>query len=140
LGLSLREFRPADRPRCREILVAAQPFAHPRQSALDIGLGDFDASTREEEIWVADQDGEIRGWSSLYRPGRFLHHLYVDLAWRGQGIGRALLGRAVARCGGSAELKCDEANRDGQAFYWAAGWRAAGWGWAPSGPWIRLRY
>jgi GNAT superfamily N-acetyltransferase len=77
---------------------------------------------------------------AIYRPARFIHHLYVDPDYLRRGIGLALLAQALGHCGGSADLKCDEANRPAQAFYLAAGWRPVDWGWAPSGPWIRFRY
>ncbi len=95
---------------------------------------------REEELWVAEEWGRIRGLVAVYRAASFIRHLYVDPDHLRLGIGRALLALALRHCGGTAELKCDEANRAAQAFYLAAGWRPVDWGWAPSGPWIRFRY
>jgi GNAT superfamily N-acetyltransferase len=55
---------------------------------------------------VAERGGEIVGYL-LYHPGydadyaaRTLHvvDLYVGEAWRGRGVGRALMGRAAAVC------------------------------------------
>jgi GNAT superfamily N-acetyltransferase len=57
-----------------------------------------------------------------------------------RGIGRALLNLALARCGGHAELKCQEANRKACLVYTLLGWRPVGWGWSMTGPWIRFRY
>jgi GNAT superfamily N-acetyltransferase len=140
LDLILREARPQDRPVCEQIFVAAQPLAYPRQHQPTLGPADFESVTREEDLWVAELAGKVRGLVAIYSPARFIHHLYVDPAHMRQGIGQALVALALRRCGGGAELKCDEANRVAQAFYLAAGFRPVEWGWAPSGPWIRLRY
>ena len=139
MDLILRPARPEDRLECEQIFIAAQPLAYPRQREGAPGSADFDPATREEDLWVAEASGRIRGWVAIYRPARFIHHLYVDPGHLGQGIGQALLTLALRYCGGAAELKCDEANRAAQAFYRAAGWHPVDWGWAPSGPWIRFR-
>jgi GNAT superfamily N-acetyltransferase len=140
LDLNLRPARPEDRSVCEKIFAAVQRLAYPRQPPADLMPWDFEAATREEDLWVAQSGLSIRGWIGIYRPARFIHHLYVDPDHLRQGVGRALLTLALGRCGGSAELKCDEANRPAQAFYLASGWRPVGWGWAPSGPWIRFGF
>ena len=136
----LREARPGDLAACARIFLAVQPLAFPRQPAASHEATDFEAATREEELWVAEAAGGIRGWVAIYRPDGFIHHLYVEPGFHRQGIGSALLRLALRRCGGTGELKSNEANRAAHAFYMASGWRPAGWGWAPSGPWIRFRY
>ncbi|HEV7386605.1 MAG TPA: GNAT family N-acetyltransferase, partial [Phenylobacterium sp.] len=50
---------------------------------------DFLRAAREEEIYVAVEDGRILGLAGFYRPQTFLHSLYVDA--RGRGVGKALL-------------------------------------------------
>jgi GNAT superfamily N-acetyltransferase len=115
-------------------------MAHPRIDTGIPSVREFADSIAGEELWVAESDAGIAGLVTIYRPDNFIHHLYIDPAWHRRGIGRALLQLALARCGGHAELKCDEANRAAQAFYHAAGWRPAGWGWHPHGAWIRFRH
>lgn len=139
MELVLREARPADRASCVQIFTDAAPLAYPRMVETAPSPIDFEAATREEDVWVAETQESICGWVAVYSPARFVHHLYVDPRHLRQGIGKALLDLAVRRCGGSAELKCDEANRAGQSFYQEAGWRPVEWGWSPSGPWIRFR-
>ena len=132
-------FQPADRDACVKIFNAGQPLVYPGFGT-PVARVDFDTVTRGEDIWVAEQNETIAGFVSIWRPAGFIHHLYVDLPHHRQGIGRALLGLALRQCGGHAELKCNEANRAAQGFYLAAGFRAAEWGWAASGPWIRYRF
>ena len=138
--MNLRAFQPADRDDCLRILRAIQPLAYPGQAYSVITGEDFEAQTRGEEIWVAQEEGAIAGFVSIYQPAGFIHHLYVDPFRHRRGIGRALLDLALRQSGGHADLKCSEANRAAQDFYLAGGFRPAGWGWAASGPWIRYRF
>jgi ribosomal protein S18 acetylase RimI-like enzyme len=134
--LSLREAWPTDRAACARLFAAVQPLAYPaaRETAT---AADFEASSRGEDLWIAESSGQLVGMIAIWRPASFIHHLYVAPGWQRRGIGRDLLSLGLRACGGSAELKCNEANRAAQAFYMAAGGRAVDWGLAPSGPWIR---
>ena len=76
---------------------------------------DFLAAARDEEVFVAIEDGRIVGLAALYRPQAFLHSLYVEE--RGRGIGKALLNHVLAETGGGLALKCQAANLGAQAFY-----------------------
>ena len=76
---------------------------------------DFLAAARDEEIYVAVEDGRILGLAALYRPQIFLHSLYVEE--RGRGVGKALLDHVLSETGGSLVLKCQAANLGAQAFY-----------------------
>jgi ribosomal protein S18 acetylase RimI-like enzyme len=140
MELILREGRPGDRPACVHIFAAVQPLTHPNRGGVRPPGADFEAVTRGEDLWVAESAGRVLGLIAIYHPARFIHHLYVDPGYLRRGIGRALLALGLRQCGGAADLKCDEANREAQAFYLAAGFRPVGWGWAPNGPWIRFRY
>ena len=140
MELSLREWRPADRAACARLFAAVQPLAYPAARATLATVADFEASSRGEDLWIAESSGQLVGLIAIYRPASFIHHLYVAPAWQRRGIGQDLLTLGLRKCGGRAELKCDEANRAAQAFYLAIGGRAVGWGWAPSGPWIRYRF
>ena len=140
MALTIRAFEPADRAECERIFRAMKGLSFAEYSHAANEPENFAAVTAGEEIWVAEGTGRsITGFVSIWRPDRFIHHLYVDPARQRRGIGLALLGRAIAICGGQADLKCGEANRAAQSFYIAAGLRPAGWGWGPSGPWIRYR-
>jgi ribosomal protein S18 acetylase RimI-like enzyme len=76
---------------------------------------DFLRAAREEEIYVALEDGQILGLAGFYRPQNFLHSLYVDA--RGRGVGKALLDHVRARADGPVSLKVQSPNRRAQAFY-----------------------
>jgi GNAT superfamily N-acetyltransferase len=76
---------------------------------------DFLRAAREEEIYVAVEDGRILGLAGFYRPQTFLHSLYVDA--RGRGVGKALLDHVLGVADGPLSLKVQAPNRRAQAFY-----------------------
>ena len=76
---------------------------------------EFLRSAREEEIYVAVEDGRILGLAGFFRPQNFLHSLYVDV--RGRGVGKALLDHVLSVAGGPLSLKVQAPNRRAQAFY-----------------------
>lgn len=76
---------------------------------------DFLRAAREEEIYVAVEDGKILGLAAFFRPQNFLHSLYVDD--RGRGVGKALLDHLLSVADGPLALKVQAPNRRAQAFY-----------------------
>jgi GNAT superfamily N-acetyltransferase len=138
LPLGLRLAEPSDLEACAEIYLTAAPIAFPWLPSDAIRREQFEAAV-QEEVWVAETGGTIAGFVSIYLPERFIHSLYVHPARHRQGIGQALLDLALRRCGGRAELKCQEGNRGACAFYTRLGWRPVDWGWSTAGPWIRFR-
>lgn len=133
---ALRLGEPRDIARCTVIYERAAAIAFPWLPPEEIAPEQLHAALREEELWVAERDGIVAGFVSIYLPDRFVHNLYVHPANHRHGIGRDLLGLALWRCGGHAALKCQEANRGAALFYWECGWRPAGWGWSTAGAWI----
>ncbi len=77
---------------------------------------DFLRAARDEEIYVAVEDGRVLGLAGFYRPQNFIHSLYVDA--RGRGIGRRLLGHVLLVAEpGPVSLKVQAPNLRAQAFY-----------------------
>ena len=136
----LRQSEPRDLERCSEVYSLSARLAFPWRPPEETAPDRFPDSIQDEELWVAEMERGIVGLVSIYRPDSFVHHLYVDPALHRRGIGRALLSLALARCGGHAELKCQEANREACLVYTRLGWRPVGWGWSTAGPWVRFRY
>jgi GNAT superfamily N-acetyltransferase len=114
-GLEIRRARPDELPACadlylrvlRETFTWIPPERHHR--------ADFLRSAREEEIYVALQDGALLGLAGFYRPQNFLHSLYVEP--RGRGVGKALLDHVAALADGPLSLKVQAPNRRAQQFY-----------------------
>jgi GNAT superfamily N-acetyltransferase len=137
-GLEIRRARPEEMGACADLYVRVlvdtftwlPPETHDRR--------EFLRSAREEEIWVALEDGRIVGLAGFYVPMRFIHSLYVTE--RGRGIGKALLDRLVERAGGSISLKVQAKNLRAQAFYLREGFVPTERGRDPGSdvPWIRM--
>lgn len=100
---------------------------------------DFLNWAREEEVYVAVDEARIVGVAAFYRPGNFIHSLYVPR--RGAGVGRAMLDHLQAIADGPLSLKCQTANRRAQAFYRREGFRVVEEGAdpPPGVPWLRMR-
>jgi ribosomal protein S18 acetylase RimI-like enzyme len=137
-SLEVRRARPDEIAACADLYVKVlcetftwlPPERHDR--------GEFLRSVREEEIYVAVEDGRIVGVAGFYRPLNFVHSLYV--AARGRGIGTALLDHVCALAQGPVSLKVQAANRRAQAFYAREGFAAVERGRDPGSDvvWIRL--
>ena len=91
----------------RETFTWLSPDRHSREDLL--------RAARDEEIYVAVEDGAILGVAGYFRPQNFLHSLYADD--RGRGIGKALLDHVIARANGPLSLKVQAPNLRAQAFY-----------------------
>jgi ribosomal protein S18 acetylase RimI-like enzyme len=143
--MSIRPYRRADRARCAIIYVDARHLAFPWVPVEDFSVDDFIRDTIDEEIAVAEGriDGgpaRVLGFVSVFAPGHFIHHLYIDPQCRRLGIGQALLRRTVASHGGPWRLKCIIANAQAMAFYRAEGWVEEGRGEDGLGAYATLRF
>ena len=133
--LVVRRARPDELDACadlyvrvlRETFTWVDPARHRRD--------DFLRAAREEEIYVALEDGRIIGIAALFTPQNFLHSLYIED--RGRGVGRTLLDHVAARLDGPLSLKCQAANLRAQAFYEREGFVATDEGEDNGVAWIR---
>lgn len=82
--------------------------------------------TGTANTWVAEVDGDIAGFATARSPEADVWALFVDPAHEGQGIGRALLDRAVAwlfERGADEVVLATGPGTRADAFYREAGWR-----------------
>ena len=114
----------------RETFTWLPPERHHRE--------DFLRAARDEEIYLASEEGRIVGLAGFYRPQNFLHSLYADV--RGRGVGKALLAHVIAIADGPVSLKVQAPNRRAQAFYAREGFVAVEQGRDPGSDveWLRL--
>ncbi len=80
-------------------------------------LTDFDYQTEAEFVLVALFDKKVVGFISLWLPGNFIHHFYIDDEYQQLKIGSKLLEEAIQIMNTPITLKCLEKNTAAIAFY-----------------------
>jgi GNAT superfamily N-acetyltransferase len=122
-AMQIRRYQEADRPFLRTLYLAARKAAFTWRDTGHYRLEDFDRSTLGEEIWVAEKDGKLLGFVSIYSADNFIHNLYVDPHLSPQGVGTALLHAAEHTFTSTGSLKCLVKNQKALAFYHKHGWQ-----------------
>ena len=121
--MQIRPYREADRPFLRPLYLAARKAAFTWRDTEGYRLEDFDRSTLGEDIWVAEDQGKLLGFVSIYRQDNFIHNLYVDPHLPPRGVGTALLQAAERTFTATGSLKCLVKNEKALAFYHKHGWQ-----------------
>jgi GNAT superfamily N-acetyltransferase len=111
-----------DELRCAEIFLASRLAAFHWQPAAPFDLDDYRRSVEDEEVWVAEKDGLVVGFASIYHPSSLVQNLFVDPGWQHHGVGTLLLERACAHLSRPARLRCLASNQGARAFYERNGW------------------
>lgn len=96
-AITIRPWQESDRPFLRTLYLHARRDAWPWLNRSEWQLEDFDAATRDEEIWVAEQNGHRLGFASVWTNDNFLHNLFVDPQYQSLGVGRLLLEQVQRR-------------------------------------------
>lgn len=122
--LVLREFDWSDLGEIVEV------YREARRSALcfpeeEVSERAMKALIKGERLWVAEMEGQVMGFVSVWEEDAFIHHLYVRPTEQSHGIGRALIEKCVQHFGTPLALKCDKANQRAEAFYRRNGWQVA---------------
>lgn len=129
-----------ERSRLADIFLVARRHAFTWLLPSRFKHNDFKRETEGELIIVAEVEGQVVGFASIWEPDAFIHHLYVDPAMHRRGVGRALIAGLVEICGDKPlELKCQTNNKPAMAFYKRLGFQTADSGVSDMGPWIRFR-
>jgi ribosomal protein S18 acetylase RimI-like enzyme len=115
--LNIREFKEADRPYLQQIFLQVRQGHFTWLDTSTYYLGSFDTATAGEHILVAHVGNTIAGFISLWLPDNFIHHLYIDNHYQGQGIGTQLLNTARTCLQTPIGLKCLEKNTTAIDFY-----------------------
>jgi ribosomal protein S18 acetylase RimI-like enzyme len=136
--LEIRRARPEELPACADLYLKVLTDTFTWLPAERHSREEFLRAARDEEIYVAVENGAIVGLAGFYRPMNFIHSLYV--ADRGRGIGRALLDAVSRLARGAISLKVQQANLRAQAFYAREGFVETERGRDPGSDvlWIRL--
>jgi GNAT superfamily N-acetyltransferase len=129
MTITVRSAEPADAPALRQLFLRSRRETFVWQPADAFALADFDAQTQDERLWVAlDEAARPVGFIALWEPEQFIHHLYVERAWAGHGVGRALLQALPGWPATRFVLKCLCRNEAALAFYRACAFTEVGRG------------
>lgn len=123
MSLHLRQFAEADRQALRELFLASRRATFTWLNTEAFTEADFDRATVGELIIVAELNGRISGFASLFADQGFIHHLFVAPTALRLGIGRALLAACRDKTSSPLRLKCLLANHAALQFYLAQGWQ-----------------
>ncbi|QDU75733.1 putative acetyltransferase [Bremerella volcania] len=85
---------------------------------------DFAKTTEGERVYVAVlEDGQLIGAVTVWEPESFIHCLFVDHQYQGQGIGTKLMESLTQWLPFPWKLKCLATNRRALDFYRRQGWK-----------------
>ncbi|MBB5189462.1 GNAT superfamily N-acetyltransferase [Silvimonas terrae] len=136
---TIRPATPADTDALARIYLGSRQQTFIWQDPADFQLSDFATHTAGERIWLAqDAQGHIGGFVSIWEPDHFIHMLYVQSAFHGQGIGTALLTRLPQWARRSWQLKCLVRNERARRFYAAHGFVVTGQGQSAEGEFVLM--
>ncbi|HDR2890526.1 TPA: GNAT family N-acetyltransferase [Enterobacter asburiae] len=138
--ITIRPWQESDRPFLRTLYLHARRDAWPWLNRSEWQLEDFDAATRDEEIWVAVQNGHRLGFASIWTTDNFLHNLFVDPHYQNLGVGRLLLEQAQKTFTSTGALKCLVKNERAVALYQRHGWHIEASGDSPDGEYYLMHY
>jgi ribosomal protein S18 acetylase RimI-like enzyme len=119
----LRRALPEDADALAQILRAAMQEAMPWLPELHTPEDDrrflCENVLREQEVWVAERDGVVTGFTALGARGgvEFMEHLYVAPEHQRRGIGSALMERAKERRPAGFRLWVFQRNAGARDFY-----------------------
>ncbi|MBO0454205.1 GNAT family N-acetyltransferase [Candidatus Enterococcus murrayae] len=120
--IQIREMTPQDKPRLRKLYLESRQKTFYWSDPKQMHLTDFDRDTKDESIFVAEADKTILGFISFYLPDNFIHCLFVDTYFKGQGTGHQLLEKAKQQLKRPMSLKCVSQNTPALTFYEKEGW------------------
>lgn len=138
--MHIRPFNEADRPFLRTLFLAARRANWHWLDGSRWQLEDFDSVILGETVLVAEEEGHRVGFAGLLENDNFLHSLYIDPDWQGQGIGSALLADVQARFTSTGALKCLLKNEAAQAFYQKHGWQPVAQGESEQGEYLLMHF
>jgi 8-oxo-dGTP pyrophosphatase MutT (NUDIX family)/GNAT superfamily N-acetyltransferase len=116
---TIRQAIPADGAACARVYVRSKAFALPEvpepHTEAEIAAWMTEQAIPGMDVLVADLDGVVVGQMML-APG-WLHHLYVDPAWMGRGLGDRFMALARQHQPGGLQLWAFQSNVAARRFY-----------------------
>ncbi|QEC77945.1 GNAT family N-acetyltransferase [Mucilaginibacter ginsenosidivorax] len=138
--MHVRYFKEEDCHSLRDIYLVSRKQTFNWFDTSGYSLDDFDRDTEGEKILVADYEGAVIGFISLWLPDNFIHHLFVHPAYSKKGVGKMLLNAAVTMLHKPVTLKCLTRNENALAFYRSQGWQIQERGEGKPGDYFLMSY
>ncbi|MCB0327457.1 MAG: GNAT family N-acetyltransferase [Bdellovibrionales bacterium] len=122
-NIRLREMIPGDIGQLEKLYLQCRKETFHWIPSETFALEDFRKDTEGEWTLVAEIEGKIIGFASVWVQDHFLHHLYIDSQLHSLGVGQALLKRCLtSKLQKPARLKCVVKNTKACKFYEKQGW------------------
>ena len=132
----LREAHEADWPALADVYGRAYRQAFGEDTLPEDVLGHLIPQIVEETLWLAELEGRVVGFISLYRPTHFIRHFYVDPEFQGRGVGARLFDHITGLTGADFSLKCSPTNVRARRYYEARGMNPVERGTSEGQEWI----
>ncbi|RJT21476.1 GNAT family N-acetyltransferase [Buttiauxella izardii] len=139
-NLLIRSFTENDRLNLQTLYLQVRLSAWPWLDSSAWKPEDFDSTTQDEQIWVAEENGELLGFASVFVADNFLHSLYVAQKHQGKRVGLELLKKVQAEFTASGTLKCLVKNENALEFYLRHDWKIESTGDSVDGEYYLMRY
>lgn len=138
--IKIRKAEPSDIPQLETLFLITRQHTFHWESPDKFKLEDFRQSTAGETIFVAEDDGAIVGFISVWEQDTipFIHHLFVTMDHQKKGIARLLIQHLFAYLPLPYRLKCVAKNKVALAFYRKTGWIEIGQGIGEDGDYFLL--
>jgi ribosomal protein S18 acetylase RimI-like enzyme len=120
--VTIRKTKSEDTPQLEALFQLTRQKTFASRPKSEFQMGDYAKSVEEDEVWVAEENGNIVGFVSTYPAHNFVHNLFVHPDHQGRGIGSRLLQTAEANLSRPMTLKIAMDNRKVCAFYERWGW------------------
>ncbi|MDG3556758.1 GNAT family N-acetyltransferase [Acinetobacter bereziniae] len=136
--MKIRYFQPQDMLPLSELFLESRKKSWSWLDSSKWQLGDFEVSTQNEIVLVAENNQQYLGFASIYLQDNFLHHLFVAPSVQNQGVGSTLLASAEKLFNDTGYLKCLSENKTALAFYKHHAWKAVSTGESGDGAYVLM--
>ena len=123
--ITIRKVTPNDISQLEVLFQVCRQLTFVSRHPDEFQIGDYQKSTAEDEVWVAEEHGSIVGFVSTYPTDNFIHNLFVHPEHQAKHIGIQLLHIAEANLGRPMTLKIAMDNLKPCGFYGKYGWYKA---------------
>lgn len=122
--MKIRKAKESDTPHLEKIFLIVRQQTFTWENPDKFKLTDYKNATKGETVFLAEEEGEIVGFISVWEHDvhPFIHHLFIAPAHQRKGIGTLLIKNLFTKLPRPYRLKCVLKNKDAIAFYLKINW------------------